>query len=139
MLSGKIDVVEGSFTDPLTIEQGLLRYLESEQSTVHVTEEPGAWARTQLDVGLRTVSPLVVRNNIAHGNVNAELRILGTLDQPGLTGRIDVEEGAELRMRERQYSVDRGVITFTNDRAIEPMLDIEDLLTDVTLGLSYVA
>ena len=125
VLSGNIDVVEGSYTDPLTIEQGLLRYLESQRSMIDVNEEPGAWTRTQLDVGLRTLSPLVVRNNIAQGNINAELRILGTLDQPGLTGRIDVEEGAELRLRERQYSVDRGVITFTNDRAIEPVLDVE--------------
>ena len=72
----------------------------------------------------RTLSPLVVNNNIARGNINAELRLLGTVEQPGLTGRIDVEEGAELRLRERKYSVDRGVITFTNERAIEPILDI---------------
>ena len=102
-----------------------MRYLESEQSTITVTEQPGALSRTQLDVGLRTLSPLVLNNNIAHGNINADLRILGTVDQPGLTGRIDIEEGAELRLRERQYSVDRGVITFTNERAIEPILDIE--------------
>ena len=125
VLSGNIDVIEGSYTDPLTIERGLMRYLESEQSTITVSEQPGALSRTQLDVGLKTLSPLVVNNNIAHGNINADLRILGTVEQPGLTGRIDIEEGAELRLRERQYSVDRGVITFTNERAIEPILDIE--------------
>src|SRR5690349_23006669 len=54
----------------------------------------------------------------------ADLRVLGTIDQPGVTGRIDVEDGAQLTLRERKYSVDRGVITFTNERAIEPILDI---------------
>ena len=124
-LSGNIDVIEGSYTDQSTIERGLLRYLETEQSTITVSDQPSALSRTQLDVGLRTLSPLVVNNNIARGNINAELRILGTVEQPGLTGRIDIEEGAELSLRERKYSIDRGVITFTNEQAIEPILDIQ--------------
>lgn len=123
-LSGNIDITEGSYTDPLTIERGLLRYLESERSTIIVSDQPSALSRTQLNVGLRTLSPLIVNNNIARADINAELRVLGTLDQPGLTGRIDIEEGAELNLRERKYSVDRGVITFTNERAIEPILDV---------------
>ena len=143
-LSGNIDVIEGTYTDPLTIDRGLLRYLESQQSTITVTDQPSEFGRTQLDVGLQTLSPLVVNNNIAHGNINAELRLLGTVEQPGLTGRIDVEEGAELNLRERKYSVDRGVITFTNERAIEPILDIEattkvssDRITyDITMRIS---
>jgi outer membrane protein assembly complex protein YaeT len=124
-LSGNIDVIDGTYTDQLTVERGLLRYLESEQSTITVMDQPSAVNRTQLDIGLRTLSPLVVNNNVAHGNINADLRILGTVDEPGLTGRIDIEEGAELRLREREYSIDRGVITFTNDQAIEPILDIQ--------------
>ena len=123
-LSGNVDITEGTYSDPLTIERGLMRYLESEQSTITVTDEPSALSRTQLDIGLRTLSPLVVNNNIARAEVNADLRLLGTLEQPGLTGRIDIEEGAQLNLRERKYSVDRGVITFTNERAIEPILDI---------------
>ena len=123
-LLGNIDVIEGTYSDPLTIERGLLRYLESEHSTVTVTDQPSAFNSTQLDVGVRTLAPLVINNNIAHANINAELRLLGTIEQPGLTGRIDIEEGAELTLRERKYSVDRGVITFPNERAIEPILDI---------------
>jgi outer membrane protein assembly complex protein YaeT len=124
-LSGNIDVIEGSYTEQSTIERGLLRYLEREQSTLTVSDQPSALSLTQLDIGLRTLSPLVINNNIAHGNINAELRLSGTVEQPGVTGKIDIEEGAELSLRERKYSIDRGVITFTNDQAIEPILDIQ--------------
>jgi len=124
-LAGNVDVIEGSYTDPLSVERGLLRYLESQQSTVTAAEQPSALSRTELNIGLRTLSPLVVKNNIAHGAIDAELRVLGTIDQPGLTGRINVEEGAELTLRERKYAVNRGVITFTNERAIQPILDVE--------------
>jgi outer membrane protein assembly complex protein YaeT len=124
LLSGNVDVTEGTYSDPLTIERGLFRYLESQQSTIVLNDQPSLLSRTQLDIGLRTLSPLFLNNNIARANMNAELRVLGTLEQPGLTGRIDIEEGAQINLRERKYSVDRGVITFTNERAIEPILDI---------------
>jgi len=123
-LSGNVDVIEGTYTDPLTIDRGILTYLQSEQSTITVSDQPSALSTTQLDVGLRTLSPLVVNNNIARAEITANLRVSGSIEQPGVTGRIDVEEGAELSLRERKYAVDRGVITFTNDRAIEPILDI---------------
>jgi len=57
---------------------------------------------TQFDIGLKTLSPLVINNNIARASVNAELRVLGTVERPGVTGKIDLEEGAELTLRERK-------------------------------------
>jgi autotransporter translocation and assembly factor TamB len=139
-LSGTVDVLEGSYTDPLTVERGVMRYLESEQSTITVDGEPGAVSRAQLDIGVRTLSPITVNNNIARGNITAELRVLGTVDQPGLTGRVEVEEGAELRLRERKYAVDRAVITFTNEQAIEPILDVvattQVAKTNITMTIS---
>jgi outer membrane protein assembly complex protein YaeT len=140
LLSGNIDVTEGTYSDRLTIERGLFRYLESQQSTIILNDQPNLLSRTHLDIGLRTLSPLFLNNNIARANLNAELRVLGTLEQPGLTGRIDLEEGAQISLRERKYSVDRGVITFTNERAIEPILDISATTKvsghDITMQIS---
>src|SRR5438552_7678758 len=139
-LSGNIDIVEGTYSEPLTIGRGLLRYMESERNTVTVTNQTSALNSTQLDIGLKTLSPLVINNNIARASVNAELRVLGTVERPGVTGKIDLEDGAELTLRERKYSVDRGVITFINDRGIEPVLDISATTKaagyDITMQIS---
>src|SRR2546422_970802 len=89
-LSGNIDIVEGTYSEPLTIGRGLLRYMESERNTVTVTNQTSALNSTQLDIGLKTLSPLVINNNIARASVNAELRVLGTLERPGVTGQIDL-------------------------------------------------
>jgi outer membrane protein assembly complex protein YaeT len=123
-LSGNIDIEEGAYTDPLIIGRGLMSYFSNDQRTVTVADKSSGVKNTKLNVVLRTISPIDVNNNIARGNITAQLRLLGTIDQPGLTGRIDVEEGGRLTLSERKYSVDRGVITFTNEHDVEPVLDV---------------
>src|SRR5438093_10426786 len=78
-LSGTIDIVEGTYSEPLTIGRGLLRYMESERNTVTVTNQTSALNSTQLDIGLKTLSPLVINNNIARASFNADLRVLVTV------------------------------------------------------------
>jgi hypothetical protein len=68
-----------------------MRYLESEQSTITVTEQPGALSRTQLDVDPNAFAARGQQHRPwqhQRGPSN-----LGTVEQPGLTGRIDIEEG----------------------------------------------
>lgn len=124
VLSGNVDVEEGTYTDPLIFGRGLMSYLTTDQQSTFVAGETADLNDTRLNVTLKTLSPFEINNNIARGEIQGDLRLLGTIGHPGLTGRIEVEEGAILNLRERKYSVDRGVITFTNEHAIEPILDM---------------
>ncbi|MCP5119024.1 MAG: hypothetical protein GY953_50110, partial [bacterium] len=60
--------------------------------------------------------------------------------QPGVTGRLTLEEGGELYLNERRYFVERGVVTFVNERRIQPDLDVlartRAANYDITLRLS---
>ncbi|MBL8229868.1 MAG: translocation/assembly module TamB domain-containing protein [Bryobacterales bacterium] len=126
LLSGKLEIVEGSYTDPVTLEAGLLKYLQSRPTadTVEEEDEDSLLSRLRFDVGVRTRNPLVVDNNVAQAGLTANLRLAGTYRNPGLTGRIEIEEGGKLLVAERNYLIERGVITFTNERRIEPLLDV---------------
>jgi len=66
--------------------------------------------------------------------------VLGTPYEPGLAGRLIIEDGSELTLQERRYEVSRGIITFTSDRRIEPTLDIQAATKasnyDITLQIS---
>ena len=69
----------------------------------------------------------------------ADLRIRGTLDEPGVLGRINITEG-QLIFFGTKYTVNQGSIAFYNPIRIEPILDI-DLQTnvqgvDITLNVS---
>lgn len=124
LLSGNIDLVEGAFREVLTLETGLLAYLNSEQSVDLTEERNEILERTRLDINLKTAAPLLINNNLARAEVNTDLRVVGTPYRPSLLGRIEIEEGGELYLAERTYPVERGRITFTNEQRIEPSLDI---------------
>jgi len=142
-ISGKIDVEEGAYTEPLTVGRGLMKFFSEDAGTTYVVNDSEDVKDTRLDIALRTLSPIIVNNNIAQGEIDAELRLLGTIGEPGLTGKIEVDEGARLYLRERKYSVDRGLITFNNEHAIEPILDVAATTTvngstsyDITMKIS---
>lgn len=124
-LGGAVLIQEGSYTDPLTLESGLLRYIRSGQTeTVLAGERSPTLEKLIFDVGVHSLSPLVVDNNLAKATVDMHLRLRGSYYRPGLTGRITMEEGSELYLNEKTYFVDLGAITFTNEQKIEPSLDI---------------
>jgi outer membrane protein assembly complex protein YaeT len=136
-ITGKIEVEEGAYTEPLTVGRGLMKYFSGEQKVIAASNETSNFNNTRLDIALRTLLPIEVNNNIAQGEIDAELRLLGTIEEPGLTGKIEVAEGASLYLRERKYSVDRGLISFNNEHAIEPILDVSSTTTVKTKSSDY--
>jgi len=124
-LGGSVKIQEGSFRELVTIEGNLLSYLNrgAAEDTAGLERNPYL-ERTRFDVSLRTDSPLLVRNNLAKAGVNVDLKLAGNYYEPALLGRVTLEENGELYFSERSYTVDRGVITFTNERKIEPIFDI---------------
>jgi len=80
------------------------------------------------------------QNNLVKAEISAQLVVLGTPYEPGLAGRLIIEDGSELTLQERRYEVSRGIITFTSDRRIEPTLDIQAATKasnyDITLQIS---
>jgi outer membrane protein assembly complex protein YaeT len=124
-LSGDVRILEGAYRQPITLERGLLGAVVSPPPAVAGTAEPGILDTLQLNVTVRTDGPIVVDNNLAQAGISLNTRVLGTPARPGLTGRIEIEEGGEVTLGERKYLVDRGQITFTNEQRIEPLLNVQ--------------
>jgi len=77
-----------------------------------------------VDISLRRRNPFVVNNNLAHLDINPDLRISGNLGNPIITGRATIESGT-VTYRRRTFDVKKGEIDFSNPYKIEPMFDIE--------------
>jgi translocation and assembly module TamB len=77
-----------------------------------------------VDISLRRRNPFVVDNNLAHLDINPDLRISGTLSNPILTGRAAIE-GGTITYRRRTFNVKKGEIDFSDPYKIEPIFDIE--------------
>ena len=139
-IGGEVRIQEGSYKDPLKIEGELLNYLRSEQ-TADLGQEPNPLlSRIRYNIAVVSQGPIVVDNNLAKLVADANLRLVGSYYHPSVTGRIAMEEGGEIRLNERSYLIERGIIDFTNQTQIEPNLDIQATTKvkeyDVTLRVS---
>jgi len=78
----------------------------------------------RLDIRVRTSPALAVQASVAQNlQADADLRIRGTAAQPGVLGRVNVNEG-ELVFFGSTFTVNSGSIGFYNPIRIEPVLDI---------------
>ena len=142
VLSGEVVILEGGFTDDLSIDTGILAAVSAPRG-MEFTEDPNPLLKsTRFNIGIRTDSPIYVKNNLAKAEITADLRLIGDPYEPALSGRLTLEEGSQLDFNERKYTVERGNITFTSERRIEPNLDIMATTTagglDITLQVSGV-
>ena len=80
--------------------------------------------RVRFNLDIDTATPILVDNNLARAEVTADLRVLGSPYEPGLSGRLTVSDEGEITLNERRYEVERGDITFVGERRIEPSFDL---------------
>jgi translocation and assembly module TamB len=78
----------------------------------------------RLNVRIRTAASAIFRTTLAQTiQASADLRLRGTAESPGMTGRIDITKGT-LVFFGNQYTVDEGNVSFYNSSKIEPIVGI---------------
>lgn len=123
-VSGQARIQDGVYTEPIELDRFLLEYMRSGDTLSFVEQRDPLLSRVRFNVGINSEDPLIVDNNLAEMAVNVNVRLAGSYYQPGLVGRITLEEGGQLLLSENRYFVDRGTIDFGNQNRIEPNLDI---------------
>jgi translocation and assembly module TamB len=78
----------------------------------------------KLDIRVRSSNTLGVQASHAENlQLNADLRVRGTVARPGVLGRITITEG-EITFFGSTYTISNGTIAFYNPLRIEPILDL---------------
>ncbi len=78
----------------------------------------------RFDLRLRAPGTLSVDNNLASLEAGAELRLVGSYEQPVLLGRAEIERG-RVYFQGTTYVIRRGSVDFANPQAIDPVFNIE--------------
>jgi outer membrane protein assembly factor BamA/autotransporter translocation and assembly factor TamB len=124
VVQGKISIQEAGLTGDINFDTGLLAAMNA-RPTLDLTEARDPWLeRVRFDVQVETQSPILVDNNLARAEATADLRVLGTPYETGLSGRLILLEEGEITLNERRYLVERGMISFVDDRRIAPSFDL---------------
>lgn len=84
----------------------------------------GSGSPVRFDVVIEGRDALVVQNNIADLTASVSLVLTGDADNPSITGRINANSGT-IFFRKDRYVVQRGVLEFPPDTAIEPIVNLQ--------------
>lgn len=76
-----------------------------------------------LDISVKRRNPLYVDNNVAQLDINPDLLITGTLNNPVINGRASIVSGA-VEFRNRTFTVTKGVVDFLNPYKSEAVIDL---------------
>jgi translocation and assembly module TamB len=93
------------------------------RSQGNISSGPSSLA-PRFDITIEGRDALVVQNNIADLTASVSLRLTGTTEHPQLSGRITANSGT-LFFRNNRYIVQRGVLDFPPDTAIEPVISLQ--------------
>ncbi len=81
-------------------------------------------SNTRLDVRIRTSPDVRFQSSLARDlHAEANLTLIGTLSNPGMTGRVTVTDG-DLIFFGNEYKVNHAVVSFYNPLRIEPQLNV---------------
>ena len=122
-LTGRVTILQGSYREPLSLAGQLLTGATVVTAVPEETE-PTFADRIQLGVAITSEQDIIVDNNYGRLDLGSNLRVIGTLGQPVLAGRLTVQEGGEIFLGGRNYLVRRGTIDFTNATQIEPDMNL---------------
>ena len=122
-LTGQVTILRGSYQEPLSLAGQLLTGVQVVAAVPEETE-PGAADRIVLGLSIVSEQDILVDNNYGRLELGSNLRVIGTLGQPVLAGRMTVQEGGEVFLGGQTYQVRRGTVDFTNATQIEPNLDL---------------
>ena len=136
-LTGDIRVVQAAYTETITIA-ALARQAALPVRAANV-QRPYL-ERLRMDLSITTTDDIVVDNNYGRLAAGANVRVIGTVAEPGMDGRITLREGGQIFLAGRTFRITRGDISFTDRRHIHPEFNVvaeADLGTDtVTMTLT---
>jgi outer membrane protein assembly complex protein YaeT len=135
-LTGDVVVERSAYTENISIA-GLVAARGSRTPTPAGDE---SWLDAmRLNLWVTTLQDLVVDNNYGRFEASGALRVIGTVAEPVLAGRVTLNEGGEMYLAGNTFHIERGSISFTNPFRIVPEFDIElrTLVsgTDITLTI----
>lgn len=124
-LEGHVMILDGIYTKDIDV--GLLQILKpkAKRETQPASKDIQApfLKNTVLDIRINYHTPFEVDNNVAMLDILPDLHVRGTLNNPIISGRAEVESGT-IKYQRRTFTIEKGVIDFINPYKIEPQIDI---------------
>ena len=136
-IAGVITFQRGAYRQPITL-LGLAQSFGG--STQTPADQPSAFGRTVYNIRILTGEDLTFDNNLGRFQAGADVRLIGTVARPAMSGRAALGEGGEFYLGGNTYRIERGTVDFVSPNRIRPVLGVSARTrvsgVDITLDLS---
>jgi len=124
LVAGQMTIKEAGLTADINFDDKLFAAARAPRTLDLTRKKDPLLERVRFSIDVDTAAPVTIDNNLARAEIDADLRIVGSPYEPGLTGRLTLAQGGQLTLNARRYEVERGVITFVDERRIAPSIDL---------------
>ncbi len=123
-LAGKVTVVDARYNEDFRVGSAISRLIRR-GSIRDAFREPNPYLKNlNLNVNIYIDNSLVIDNNISKAEISADLKLIGTVNNPSLAGRASVTEGGEVYFSQNTFVIEQGAVDFINPMRIEPDLNL---------------
>lgn len=123
LIGGDVRVERSSFTEAFSLA-GMVATRRAPAPVASRTG-PSVGDRLRLNLFVVTGEDLRIDNNYGRIEAGAAVRLVGTVANPAVTGRVTLREGGQVFLAGNTFFLERGSVTFTSTTRIQPELDIQ--------------
>ncbi len=133
--SGNIDIKKAKYEKNLELTKLIVGFKDIEGATA---EYPDFLKNTELNIHIEGKDDILIDNNIATTPVKISLNLMGTVEQYGLIGRVEAEEG-KIYFRNNEFTIlESSSVEFIDPGSIVPVFHIlaESYINDYYIKLT---
>ncbi len=129
LVEGKIVLIEGIYYKDIDLnpfKMALGKSLSRHRSEAPLTKEmnQGFLKNMGFDIDILKRGTFIIENNLASMEIEPDLNLKGSIDNPMIIGRASVLDG-EVYCQQKKFIINKGVVDFINPYKIKPEIDIE--------------
>ena len=92
IVDGQVTINEAGLTTDVNFDTGLFASITAPRILDLTESRSPLLERVRLNIDVDTAAPVTIANNLARAEIDADLRVVGTPYEPGLTGRMEHRE-----------------------------------------------
>ena len=121
-LNGDIELSSVRFTERIDWEQWVIDIRESKLAEeVDTTLDDPLFS---MNLTVRGQGAARIRNNLAHGDADVDLQVIGDTIRPGVLGTVRMRPGGRMFVQDREFEVARAELHYVDPWSFDPELDI---------------
>ncbi len=124
VLSGGVSLLFAEYQEPFNVQSRLFQLLRTKGRGIILLERNEFLNNLNFDIRIDTINLAEIDNNLAKAAARVNLKLTGSPYNPGLSGRVEFNEGGEVYLTKNTYQIEQASLDFINPTQIVPDINL---------------